>query len=253
MIKKTAISLLVVLLLIAPATQAQDVPKVSKFSYSDDLKAGDKFAWEVSSTYSVQDPLLKDGSVIEMEVLQDLAGHDFSGDLESNELSDYFNLDFGESQFVSGEEAIHIVVFPDSVTLDNGTTLNPLQGFWVDVLIDQVDIPDGVVSDVTVDQTGDFLTVGAKIKYTVQGFALESTILAKLNTKLGITEEYNLDLKTNLATQTLDVVRVEVTEESSSTSSAKTDTSESDDAALPFNFAWMILPVLILPILRKFK
>lgn len=254
MIKKTLLSLLIALMLFAPATQAQDVPKVSKFSYSDDLKAGDKFAWEVHSTYAIQDPLFKDGSVITLEVLQDLAGHDFTGDLESNEITSYFDLDFGESAFVSDEDAVYVVVFPDSVTLENGTTLNPLQGFWIDVLIDQVDVSDGVVSDISVSESGDILTVGATIKYNVFNQALESTIIAKMNTKLGLTEEYNLDLKTSAGSQSLDVVRVEVTDDpETSTPTDNNSSEEDDDAALPLSLYWMLAPMLMIPILKKYR
>lgn len=240
-------------ILFLPAAQA-DVPTVSKFSYSDDLNAGDKFAWEVSSTYSLQDPLFKDGSVITLEVLKDLAGVEFSGDLESNELTNYFSLDFGNSAFVSGEEAISVVVFPDSITLGNGTTLDPLKGFWVEVLIDQVDVSDGVVESTSVSQVGDILTVEATITYTIFGQPVESNILAKINTLLGITEEYNLDLKTSGGTQSLDVVRVEVTDDTATSTPVNNDTSEEDDeSALPLSLYWMLAPILMMPILKKYR
>ncbi|MHA2278613.1 MAG: hypothetical protein ACXAC2_22780, partial [Candidatus Kariarchaeaceae archaeon] len=115
MIKKILISFLLMMLLLSSQTQAQDIPVVSTFSYSDDLKAGDTFEWEVTSTYAVQDPSFKHGSNIKVEVLQDLAGKEFTGDLSSTELTDYFSVDFGISSYVSGDDVLHTVIFPTSV------------------------------------------------------------------------------------------------------------------------------------------
>ncbi|MHA2029143.1 MAG: hypothetical protein ACW99Q_07120, partial [Candidatus Kariarchaeaceae archaeon] len=125
---------------------------------------------------------------------------------------------------------------------------------WVDVLVKQVDFEDGEVT-VSVSEVGDILTVEAAVEYSLEGFGtVSSTILAKINTKLGITEEYNLDLEALGNQQKLDVVRVDPSSDTSSTSQVKEDdTSESDDAVLPLNFVWFAIPMIVIPIVKRYR
>ncbi|MHA2278258.1 MAG: hypothetical protein ACXAC2_20955, partial [Candidatus Kariarchaeaceae archaeon] len=141
-----------------------------------------------------------------------------------------------------------------SVTLENGTTIDSLRAMWVDVLVKQVDFEDGEVT-VSVSEVGDILTVEAAVEYSLEGFGtVSSTILAKINTKLGITEEYNLDLEALGNQQKLDVVRVDPSSDTSSTSQVKEDdTSESDDAVLPLNFVWFAIPMIVIPIVKRYR
>jgi len=253
MLKKIVFSLMITLVVSVPFTSANEVPTVSSFSYSDQLKAGDVYHWQVSSSYVVQDPLFKDNSLISLTILADLQGVEFTGDLTSSELSNYFELDFGESTFVSGEEAIHTVVFPTSITLANDTTINPMEAFWVEVLIDQVDTSDATIT-ASSSQSGDILTVEATVEYELEGANAVSKILARINTVLGITEEYNLDLDLPIiGDQELNVVRVIEEETSTSDDGTLEDDDTDDSGALPINLMWILAPMLLIPVIRKMR
>ena len=102
MINKFAIFALFALMLGSISAQGQTSTIVTSFSYSDDLKQGDVFIWDVSTDFIEAEAFFQDGSVIKLEVLQDLAGKTFSGDLASNELGDYFDLQFGFSSSTAG-------------------------------------------------------------------------------------------------------------------------------------------------------
>ena len=69
MINKLGIFALLALMLGSISAQGVNSDVVTSFSYSDDLKEGDIFIWDVSSNFTIQEDFFEDGSVIRLDVL----------------------------------------------------------------------------------------------------------------------------------------------------------------------------------------
>ncbi|OLS20099.1 MAG: hypothetical protein HeimC2_39010 [Candidatus Heimdallarchaeota archaeon LC_2] len=248
MIKKFAIFILMALMLGSISAQGKTSMIVTSFSYSDDLKQGDVFIWDVTTNFIEAEAFFEDGSIIKLEVLQDLAGKTFSGDLASNELGDYFALQFGTSSFISDQDSIHTVVFPDEVTLDNGTILNPLQGLWIDIIVGIFEFDE---ADVRViyeeDVAANMLTVNAEVNFRESGFDAYAEVNSTINTKLGVVKDLSLSVVVPaLGAQSIEFVQRDI-------SNVTSDDDTTDDDAVPINFLWFALPIFMIPLIKKYR
>ncbi len=246
MIKKFAVFALFAIMLGSISAQGEVQLTVTSFSYSDDLKQGDIFIWDVATNMTYQnDEFFEDGSVIKLEVLKDLAGVSFTGDLASTELPTYFALQFGTTPFTTEADSIHTIAFPTEVVLSNDTTINPLQGLWVDLIVDRFEFDEAVVS-ASYAETDDILTVMAEIEYKDGVFDASAEISATINTNLGITKDLHLllDLPV-IGLQSIDIVQRDIS------NTDPTDTTD-DEESLPINFLWFAIPIFILPLIRKY-
>lgn len=247
MIKKFTAFALFALMLSSMSVQSEVGLTVTSFSYSDDLKAGDIFIWDVESNFTLlYDEFFEDESVIKLEVLKDLAGASFTGDLASTELPDYFALQFGTTPFTTEADSIHTIAFPDEVVLSNATTINPLQGLWIDLIVERFDFEDATVS-ATYTETGDNLEIMAEVEYKDGGLSASAEVTAVIDINLGITKDLHLlfDLPA-FGLRSIDVVQRDI---------SNTDPVEetTDDEALPISFIWFAIPIFVLPIIRKYR
>ena len=245
MMKKLVILFIIPLLLVSSPSYAQEV-SIDSYSYSDQLKAGDEYKWSVSASDFLQEEFFTDGSEVTLKVLQDLAGVTFDGNISESAISSYFDVTVDATAFdLNKIELNNLLVFPDSITLTNGTSIDPFEGLWINEISDVLDLTPTTDVTYTISKLGDMVEFQAEVKVVENSITATVKFNATVNSNTGIMQKYDVLLKLPFGEdQTVHMVL------KTDSTSEDTETEASEDEPIPINPMW-ILPILILPLIRR--